>query len=368
MKNTDQNLFDETKVPENGAPAAGEEEFDADLFDPDRALRKPRKKKKKKSRKGVWILLVLCLVLAVCVGVLAYFYVNQNREFTARKEEAIAQQSDYTTLIDSATLPEGWSESTLTALKQQAKDAYDTTYVDTLTKAESGDRTAQEDILGGHITSPDPTKTDLYKKIFSDLKAYPAYLGDLLVKDPGLLSFVAAYPDNQSSSTEDKPLTESLETRPVLSASDPRWGYMPYGNSIMAEDGSAPVVLSMILSKTFNDPELTPVYLANWAAEYGYDKEPVREEDSIFSGAAYYFGVNMSPMASFKTQVNNALGYGNVVAVGLKDGEKTHFILVEGENEDGTWTIVDPLTTEGVTTVNPDDIKDQIDGVYAFWQ
>lgn len=368
MKNTDQNLFEETKVPASGTEKTGEEEFDADLFDPDKALRKPRKKKKKKSRKGVWILLVLCLVLAVCAGVLGYFYISQNREFTARKEEAIAQQSDYTTLIDSTSLPEGWAESTLSQLKQQAKDAYDTTYVETLTKAESGDRSAQEDILDGRVTSPDTSKTDLYKKIFSDLKAYPSYLADLLAKDPGMLSFVAAWPEHQSEGTTDAPLTESLDTYPVLSASDPRWGYMPYGNSIMAEDGSAPVVLSMILSKTFDDPELTPVYLANWAAEYGYDKEPVRENDSIFSGAAYYFGVNMSPMNSFKTQVNNALGYGNVVALGLKDGEKTHFILVEGENEDGTWNIVDPLTTEGLTTLNPDDIKDQIDGVYAFWQ
>lgn len=368
MKNTDQNLFEETKVPSSGTPTTGEEEFDADLFDPDKALRKPKKKKKKKSRKGVWILLVLCLVLAVCVGVLGYIYLNQNREFTARKEEAITQQSDYTTLIDNATLPEGWSESTLTALKQQAKDAYDTTYVETLAKAESGDRTAQEDILDGIITAPDTTNTDLYKKIFSDLKAYPAYLGDLLVKDPGLLSFVAAYPENQDKSSEDKPLTESLETYPVLSAADPRWGYMPYGNSIMAEDGSAPVVLSMILSKTFDDPELTPIYLAKWAEEYGYDKEPVRDNDSIFSGAAYFYGVNMSPMPSFKTQVNNALSYGNVVALGLKDGEKTHYILVEGVNDDGTWNIVDPLTTEGLTTLNPDDVKDQIDGVYAFWQ
>lgn len=365
-KKTDENFSLDKEIPAEGVEIS-EEEFEAELFDPDKALKTP-KKKKKKSRKGVWILLVLCLILAVCVGLLGYAYVSQNREFTAKKDEAVALQSDYTTLIDSASLPEGWSESTLTTLKQQAKDAYDTTYVDTLTKAENGDKTAQEQILDGEVTAPDTSQTDLYRKMFSDLNAYPAYLGDLLAKDAGLLSFVASYPENKDKTITDAALSESVASYPVLSAADPRWGYMPYGNSIMAQDGSAPVVLSMILSKTFEDPELTPVYLANWASEYGYDKEPVRENDSIFSGAAYYFGVNMSPMGSLKTQVNNALSYGNVVAMGLKDGETTRFILVESANDDGTWNVVDPSGTAGLTTLNPDDVKDQIDGVYAFWQ
>lgn len=45
-----------------------------------------------------------------------------------------------------------------------------------------------------------------------------------------------------------------------LKAADPRWGYLPFGNSLFAQSGAPETALSMVFSYLLEDPKYSPAY------------------------------------------------------------------------------------------------------------
>lgn len=345
--------------------------FDEDLLDgkkrPSRSASAPRKpKKKNKNKKGFIAIGVLCAVLAVCLGVL-YFYLHQTTSRTSEiKEAEQAQLQDYTTLISSAAMPEGWDPAAFEALKAQALSAYDQSTINLINAAENGDDAAATQLETIETVSVQPN-ADKFKKLFSNLNAYPSYAATMLASDPGLIDFVLEMPNHPDGTGEDVDLDVSLDTVPDLKTTDPKWAYVPYGNGTIANEGSAVVAIADVFSYLTKNPAITPLRVANFAKEYGYDLQPESENGSLFTAAGLNWGVNVNPLLPYQGQIDTALSYGNLVIASIGTPESRTYIVITGADEAGNWTVLNPSSSQGAESVSPETIKDQLQSVFAFY-
>lgn len=331
-------------------------------------------KKVKRNRRILFTVLIVAIVL--CAGAIGYlWYTSQSRSSQYEKELNTLKQeySDYTTMVENTALPAGWSEATLSSLKEKALAAYDTSEIEIYQKAVDGDSEAEKSIQDGKVSTTQPETVQAYATILENLDQYPENLAQLAAKDDRLLTFVIDYPKHKDAniSETDLPVLEGdMTLMSSLKAADPRWGYLPFGDGLFAQNGSAETALSMVFSHLLNDPEFSPAYFAMWAKEYGYEDQPVKEEDSIFSGAAYMYGVNYTPLPGYATYINDSLNQGSTVIAEVKaaDGsDKTDFIVIPIFDENGNWVVYDPLSSELKESVAPDSLGDRLVNVYAFW-
>lgn len=352
-----------------------DEEFDSssDLFDvPDNDDEeiKPAgtKKKKRKKKSGVIaLIIVICLILAAVIGTLYFVLKNRDNQVKEILAAEQAKQSEYIALVDSAALPAGWEQSTLDTLKEQAKNAYDTTFLEAAQKAVDGDDEAAVDVLE-QKESVQPQSVSQYTEILGNLSSYPENLVKLAASNSDAMNLVINYQNHSGSISAETPLTENVtESIPNLKNFDERWAYIDYNNGLMATNGSIPVSLSMVFSHLFDDPTFTPVVMADFAKEFGYETAPVSEYDSVFSGAAYYYGINMTPLVNNPTYITNSLNSGGTVIAELGSENNSRYVVISGLNDDGTWIVMDPAKSEASENMNPEDARDQIIAAYSFW-
>ena len=218
-------------------------------------------------------------------------------------------------------------------------------------------------------TASEQPGIESWKALLSGQQNIPAEVMALLGKgDPAYVSFVVDYPTRSQEAIVEAPLSVSLDTIPDLKTYDPLWGYMPYANSVFADKGSAPTAISEVFSYLLKDPNLTPVAIGNWAKEYGYDLNPISESgDSIFSGAALTWGVNLNPISPYQTLISDALTYGQPVILALGPNEAPSFVVLTGLDENGNWIVQNPASSQAPSAVNPDDMINQVIAAYAFY-
>lgn len=338
--------------------------------DPQNSSAEAKEKKKKKKRTktvGLTIIIILCVILAGCLGILYYHYDTSLSGVENLKAAEEEQYNTYISTIEGTALPDGWDQADLDALKEEAKKAYDTTLLTTISNAENGDEEAKATLVG--VTEPSvQTETEKFTTLFSNLSAYPAELVKMAINDEGLLDFVLAYPDNSGSTGTTEALSESLETIPDLKTYDSRWCYTTYADGIFAETGSAPTAIAEVFSYVAEDPSITPLVVAQWAEIYGYDTEPIREtDDSIFGGAALTWGVNMTPVSAYPATISSSIDSGGNVILALDQNGTTKFVVVTGKDDNGNWIIQNPSSSSAAYTVDPQSIKDTIVKAYSFW-
>lgn len=336
------------------------------------------KKIKHHSQKRTVLYTVLIIALVCCAGGIGYLWFTMHSDSSALVSELNTLKEDhsnYEKLVNDAQKPADWNDAVFDELKAKALAAYDTAEIDLYQKAVDGDREAQEQIRTqeGTAAAEPSEKVKDYTEILQNLNAYPENLVQLGMQDEGLLNFVAAYPsrkDQNLSETEVPTVTESLDQVPSLKAADPAWGYLPFDGSLFARTGAPETALSMVMSYLLEDPEMSPAFFALWAQEYGYESEPVKEDDSIFAGAAYTWGVNYTPLPGYETYVADSVNQGSLVIVELNNTngpDGIDFVVVPSVDENGNWTVYDPLSSEPSKSVSPDSVKDNIVNVYAFW-
>lgn len=325
-----------------------------------------RKTRKRKSRVWTWIGIV-CLLLLIALGVLFFVLYQRNGEIKDIQAKELAKQQEYTALITDTAAPEGWDEATMSALQEQALAAYDSSFLTTIDSALDGQEDAITEVLDKK-SSTQPDSVAEYTTLFNNLSSYPVSLGKLLVKDPDSMDLILSYSGSSTSTDGNAALSQDLkEGIPNLKTFDPAWGFVEYGNGLMATDGSAPTAVSMVFSHIFNDPEMTPLYFADFAKEYGYDQQPVKNDSSLFSAAAWTYGVNLTPLNGTPTSITDSLQNGGTVIMQYGTKDDNHFVVIDALNEDGTWNVLDPTVSEETITLNPEDTRDQIVSAYSYW-
>jgi len=167
---------------------------------------------------------------------------------------------------------------------------------------------------------------------------------ELALHNKETIPFVSAYPmkHNQKFSLD---LTQDLQIEgiPLLLQWDERWGYLNYGDDMMAINGCGPTCLSMILSYLTKDVSLNPYALAQYAYTHGYYRDDGTANEFMFEVPSKY-GIEVQELRVDEQIVINELQAGHPIICNMGPGLFTttsHFIVFK-EYKDGLIYINDP--------------------------
>lgn len=199
---------------------------------------------------------------------------------------------------------------------------------------------------------------------------YPQDLIDLLERNPETEEFVLNYPLKKDTySNENLAELNQTEGIPLLMQWDERWGYYQYSGNVLGLTGCGPTSLSMVASYLLNDPELTPIYMADYATRNGYSIEGSGTSWSFMSDGARSLGLNPQEVSLDENAVRKYLENGHPIICIMGEGIFTdggHFIVFTGW-EDGKIKINDPNRREFSERLWAfDEIKDQIKNMWVY--
>ena len=96
------------------------------------------------------------------------------------------------------------------------------------------------------------------QKILADSRNYPVSMLELLAKNAETTDFVADYPEKKDEAPAES-IGEVKEGEiPLLIQWDERWGYIHYGDGIIANSGCGPTALAMVAAGLTGDNSITP--------------------------------------------------------------------------------------------------------------
>ena len=84
---------------------------------------------------------------------------------------------------------------------------------------------------------------------------------------------------------------------------DERWGYIHYGDGIIANSGCGPTALAMVAAGLTGDNSITPYKIASYAGANGYYVAGSGSSWSLMTEAALNFGVAGTEIALSESSV-----------------------------------------------------------------
>ena len=198
---------------------------------------------------------------------------------------------------------------------------------------------------------------------------YPEELVELIEKNTETEEFVLNYPLRKNTFSKEK-LTELEEDEiPLLMQWDSRWGYYKYGDNVMGLTGCGPTCLSMVASYLFQDPELTPIYMADYATRNGYSVSGSGTSWDFMSAGARELGLRVNEVPLMENKIKNYLQQGYPIICILGPGEftdKGHFIVLTGVENDKI-RLNDPNSRERSKRLwEYEELKNQIRNIWVY--
>lgn len=129
---------------------------------------------------------------------------------------------------------------------------------------------------------------------------------------------------------------------------DLRWGYVSFGNGMMALTGSGPTALSMAYIGLTGATDHSPADIAAAAVAAKATDETYGFTPAFAGSHAHELGLSFKEFAPSGETLSDVIESGTVVLLQLKSGifgEDPHWALVIGENLDGSVNINDPAST-----------------------
>lgn len=201
-----------------------------------------------------------------------------------------------------------------------------------------------------NLTKEEETEEERLQRIADESKAagYPEGVIELLSKNPETVDFVEAY----GAKKDIAPVKEISELQkgkiPHLLQWDERWGYAPYGTSIVAVSGCGPTCLSMVFSGLTGDKSLTPAKMAEYGTEHHYINEENDTYWIFMSEAAREWGIHSKEKMLEEEELKEELLLGHPVICSVGPGDFTqigHFIVLAGW-EEGKVIVHDPFSVK----------------------
>lgn len=183
-------------------------------------------------------------------------------------------------------------------------------------------------------------------KIYKNRSKYPEAMLNAYINNPEMEDFVAGYLNADKNSSQNEGLTEQekQEDYPLLLQWDKRWGYAPYGGSMIGLSGCGPTCLSMVLfSLTGNDAQ-TPAQIAQFSEANGYYIPGSGTAWSLMTEGAAQLGLSSRELPLAESTMKSALDSGRPIICSMAPGDFTnegHFIMIYGYNEQG-FLVNDP--------------------------
>ena len=150
---------------------------------------------------------------------------------------------------------------------------------------------------------------------------------------------------------------------------DERWGYIHYGDGIIANSGCGPTALAMVAAGLTGDNSITPYKIASYAGANGYYVAGSGSSWSLMTEAALNFGVAGTEIALSESSVTEELNAGHPIICSMKQGDFTtdgHFIVLTGM-ADGKIQVHDPNSKERSSrTWDYATLEPQIENLWSF--
>ncbi|MBQ2283062.1 MAG: C39 family peptidase [Agathobacter sp.] len=202
------------------------------------------------------------------------------------------------------------------------------------------------------------------------MNEYPEELIELIQKNADTEEFVLNYPLKKGTFSRDV-LTEYLDTEkvPLFMQWDERWGYYEYGSNVLGLTGCGPTCLSMVALYLLQDPQMTPLYVAEYSVNNGYCVPGSGTSWNLMSEGARGLGLTVREVSLDEEQIRKNLEAGRPIIAIMGAGDFTdqgHFIVFSGW-QDGKIVVNDPNSrTNSAKLWSYEDIKSQIRGMWAY--
>ncbi len=202
------------------------------------------------------------------------------------------------------------------------------------------------------------------------IEEYPEELLELLEKNPEAEEFVFQYPlkkDTYETSAMDAYLNQPQ--MPLFLQWDSRWGYFLYGDKPLGMTGCGPTCLSMVALHLLQNPQMTPVYIADFAERNGYYVRGTGTAWALMTEGAAELGLRAKEVSLDEELVLRYLSQGKPIISAMGPGDFTehgHFIVFTGI-KDGKIMVNDPNSkVRSEMLWDFEDIKYQIKNMWVY--
>lgn len=231
---------------------------------------------------------------------------------------------------------------------------------------------------GGADESDGSIEPDETEKMEPDPDLYPDEMIEMYEKYPETLPFIRGYPEAKKSGktkrnrVEDRKIDITRECHkgeiPLLIQWDQRWGYRPYGDSMIGISGCGPTCLSMVVVGLTGDTRQNPARVAAFSEENGFVISGVGTDWRLFSSGAQQLGLRVRRLQLQENELRRELMAGHPVICSMKPGNFTytgHFIVLVGMNDKGGVSVNDPNSPKNSTRTWP--VKKVLGQIKAAW-
>lgn len=206
-------------------------------------------------------------------------------------------------------------------------------------------------------------------KIYEGREQYPEKLLAAYLNNAEMEEFLLGYPAAEPAQTGELSDGEKQEKYPLLLQWDKRWGYAPYGESIIALSGCGPVCLSMVVVTLTGNADWTPARVAQFSEENGYYVMGVGTAWSLMTEGAQQLGVAAEELSLSESAMKAVLDEGGAIICTLRPGDFTtegHYIVIRGYDDSG-FLVNDPnCIARSNQTWSYDKLYGQIKNLWAY--
>lgn len=222
------------------------------------------------------------------------------------------------------------------------------------------------------ITIEAESEEERLKRVKKDAieRGYPESVIELLDKNAETVDFVEHYEDKKDIPPTDT-LDDDLEAGkiPRLYQWDERWGYAPYGTSIVAVSGCGPTCMAMVAAGLTGDPSVTPAKVAAYGTANGYVDEYNDTYWRFMKEAGVNWNLSCYDGMLTEEQVKTELQAGHPIICSVGPGDFTqigHFIVLTQYME-GKVRVNDPFSQKNSSKEWVfAEIEDQIKAMWIF--
>ena len=224
-------------------------------------------------------------------------------------------------------------------------------------------------LLGVLVKLVSDSGISFFSEFSLEKEDYLVALLEALEKNPELEEFVKGYPDSDGSVTGEITEEEVARDFPLLLQYDGRWGYVPFGDDMIALSGCAPTCLSMVVTGLTKTAAAPPDVVADFCEKQGYYEKGVGTSWRLMTEGCQEFGVRGEELRLDKNLIFSRLEEGQPVICSMRPGDFTttgHFIVLVG-TEDGKLKVNDPFSRERSSRLwEFEQIQYQIKNLWAF--
>ena len=199
---------------------------------------------------------------------------------------------------------------------------------------------------------------------------YPDSLVDLLERNPETKDFVLNYPAefNKQHTIDLSSYAEGTAV-PLFMQWDSHWGYMEYGDDLVAMNGCGPVCLAMAGYYWYRNDDFSPDRMVRFAIDEGYCVPGNGTSWTLISEGGKKLGLDVTEIPLDENRINRNLEVGNPIICVMGPGDFTtsgHYIVMTGL-ENGLIRVNDPNSYANSEKLwDYDDICDQIRNLWVI--